>query len=258
MGRFWGVVRYEFGMQVRRRGLWIAIGVLAASTMIPYLTGRGIFFGQPVSSEGPVAILQLAYNLNFYLPAVIGIFLADRFPRDAALGVDDLLASLPLSRRAQVVGKLVGSTAASILPLFLLYLGGALLVLVRDPSLVTLGRALIAFPAINLPGLLFVAAFSIACPAVIPVRAYQVLFFGYWVWGTMINPAFFPTLNGTWITPNGTHAFHFLLDPAGPGPLGRGGVTLIDLVGSIATQLAMGLAILIVLDRYLAARERRA
>ena len=36
---------------------------------------------------------------------------------------------------------------------------------------------------VNLPGLLFVAAFSVSCPVILWVPLYQFLFVGYWFWG---------------------------------------------------------------------------
>jgi hypothetical protein len=40
-------------------------------------------------------------------------------------------------------------------------------------------------------------AFSLACPLVIPLRIYQVLFTGYWFWGNMLSPKAFPTISDT-------------------------------------------------------------
>ena len=62
----------------------------------------------------------------------------------------------------------------------------------------------VAFAAVVVPGLAFVGAFSIACPAVMPVPLYQFLFVGYWFWGNALAPdAGIPTLSETVLTPIG-------------------------------------------------------
>jgi hypothetical protein len=62
---------------------------------------------------------------------------------------------------------------------------------------------LASFCALTLPAYAFVTAFSVACPLVVPLRVYQVLFTGYWFWGNYLNPGFIPTLAGTWLMPCG-------------------------------------------------------
>jgi len=51
--------------------------------------------------------------------------------------------------------------------------------------------------------LLFVGAFSIVCPAIIPVPLYSLFLLGYWVWGNLIPPRMMPTLNCTLLLPSG-------------------------------------------------------
>lgn len=255
MRGFWGVARYEFHMQVRRRALWIPFVVVAILFgPVPYLLSGSVAEAGMLAQEPAQAAPEWALNLNRILPVVVGLLLADRLARDGFLGVDELLPSLPLSRRGYVAGKVAGATAATILPIVVLYVWGGLYLVYQSPFLATVGRLVAAFGAINLPGLFFVAAFSVACPVVIPVRAYQVLFVGYWIWGTMLNPQVFPTLNETWLTPTGIHAYRYLAGAAS----GAAGTSLIDLVGSIGLLLVMGLGILAVLERYLAVRADRA
>jgi hypothetical protein len=64
--------------------------------------------------------------------------------------------------------------------------------------------ALLTFATIVLPGILFISAFSIACPAILWVPLYQFLFVGYWFWGNLFPPRFgIPTLSTTILTPIG-------------------------------------------------------
>jgi hypothetical protein len=60
-----------------------------------------------------------------------------------------------------------------------------------------LGTLLLAFLSIAVPSHAFVVAFSLACPLVMPLRVYQVLFTGYWFWGNMLSPKAFPTISDT-------------------------------------------------------------
>jgi hypothetical protein len=65
---------------------------------------------------------------------------------------------------------------------------------------------LLAFLAVAAPAYAFITIFSLACPLVMPVRVYQVLFTGYWFWGNFLTPNFVPTLSGTLLTPAGRYA----------------------------------------------------
>ncbi len=56
---------------------------------------------------------------------------------------------------------------------------------------------LLAFLSIAVPSHAFVVAFSLACPLIMPLRVYQVLFTGYWFWGNMLSPQAFPTISDT-------------------------------------------------------------
>jgi ABC-2 type transport system permease protein len=69
-----------------------------------------------------------------------------------------------------------------------------------------LGYTWLAFLSISVPAYAFITAFSLACPVLMPVRVYQVLFTGYWFWGNFLNPEAIPTLNGTLLTAGGSYA----------------------------------------------------
>jgi hypothetical protein len=59
---------------------------------------------------------------------------------------------------------------------------------------------------ICVPAMAFVTAFSLACPMVMPVRVYQVLFTGYWFWGNFLSASVFPTISETILNASGTYA----------------------------------------------------
>jgi hypothetical protein len=60
-----------------------------------------------------------------------------------------------------------------------------------------MGPLLLAFLSIAVPAHAFVVAFSLACPLIMPLRVYQVLFTGYWFWGNLLTPKAFPTISDT-------------------------------------------------------------
>jgi ABC-2 type transport system permease protein len=121
--------------------------------------------------------------------------------------------------------------------------------------LVPLG--LFCYVVIVLPGMFFVAAFSIACPAVIWVPLYQFLFFGYWFWGNLLSPSSgLPTLNGTILTPIGSviGASFFGISSfrgvVGPSPA-------IDGVASIVALLGLATLVLVALYQFLKWKQAR-
>ncbi len=257
MSVFLGIVRYEYHMAVRRWGMWVACTLAA----MPFISGlmRALAMGMPLPS-GAAEVWScagsLALMLNLLLPIVGGVAMADGLPRDRRLSVWELLRATPLSRRTYLLGKYVGGVLVALTPFLamLLLMAG---VLVRYGATVALIPAtLAAFLAINVPAIAFVGAFSLACPAVLPVRVYQILFTGYWFWGNLITSDIFPTLNGTLLTPSGEFvgsAFFAATSGNAVPPH-----TVAEAVLNLAVLALVGVAALVALERYLAWRERTA
>jgi hypothetical protein len=115
----------------------------------------------------------------------------------------------------------------------------------------------VAFLAITVPAFAFVVAFSLACPMVMPLSIYQILFTGYWFWANFIPPKLFPTLNGTLLTPSGMFAQQVFFG----GHLSLKGAvhhTPADAVANLAVLGLCSAAALFLLDRYLGHLARRA
>jgi len=74
------------------------------------------------------------------------------------------------------------------------------------PPLDLLLSMMAGFALISIPTFLFVVAFSLVCPLVIPVRIYQILFTGYWFWGNFLSDKVFPTISGTLLNASGIYA----------------------------------------------------
>ncbi len=198
-----GALKYEFRMQARRKSVWIV--TLLGSLIV--VTGLKNPWNAAADAPIEVTIANWAVVCNAFLPIIFGVLLADRLPRDRRLRMPELFDSLPASPGARLFGKYLGSAIASTIPIFLVYAMGIIYVLNRwhDPKAIL--YALAAFAAINIPGLLFVAAFSISVPAILWMPLYQFLFVGYWFWGNLLSPSYgIPTLSTTVLTPLGGNA----------------------------------------------------
>jgi hypothetical protein len=209
MSRFFGVLRHEFNMSLRRPGLWIAYGLLFIFYSITVM--------YPVPEE-KVTILtdkqiwqyagQMGFTFNLFLPVMVGILSADRLQRDFRMGVRELQESTPLQLVEYTLGKYFGVLLASLAPVLIwVWLITGLFIAFGNAPIEFFFTMTLAFFAIMVPAFAFVTAFSLACPLIMPLRVYQILFTGYWFWGNYINPEFFPTLNGTLLTVSGMYAY---------------------------------------------------
>jgi ABC-2 type transport system permease protein len=204
-----GALRYEFLMQIRRRSIWLVLILVSVMSAILWLAF--ISDSQATSLD---AVMYLAQFTAWFLPLGVGLVLADRLARDKKLHVDEILDTLPGSLGARLVGKYLGSTLATLVPVALLYLLGVGYILARFHDPHNLLLALETFAAIPLPGILFAAGFSVALPVLLKVPIYQILFVGYWFWANLMSPRFHvPSLVGTMLNATGPWAqeafFHY-------------------------------------------------
>src|SRR5579885_3145804 len=118
----WGGLRYEFLMQIRRPALWLTFLGFA------FLVGRSILseLDDPRFLAMHASTLQLAATValltNWLAPLGVGIFLADRLPRDRRTRVEELLNTLPGTLKSRVLSKYLGATLATLVPALLLYM----------------------------------------------------------------------------------------------------------------------------------------
>jgi ABC-2 type transport system permease protein len=264
MRSFAGILHHEISMSLRRKGLWVAYGLLFVFHTVLLFTPPPI--GEMVKGEviERREVWQVAGRFllacNVFFPVVAGILSADRVRRDFRLGLRELQDSTPLSRHVYVLAKYLGSLASSLIPLFLWVMGIAALLTVLGRAHGSMLVAVpVAFLAITVPAFAFVVAFSLACPMVMPLSIYQILFTGYWFWANFIPPQLFPTLNGTLLTPSGMFAQQGFFG----GEISRAfqGAVRHTPAGAVANLAVLGLcsaAVLFLLDRYLGHLARRA
>jgi ABC-2 type transport system permease protein len=201
----WGVIRYEFKMQARRRSLWI---VFAGITLIMLVAMPGDLLRSGQVFHGMSLLQQLAavtFDVS-WLPVIgMGVFLADRFPRDRSHRVDELFESTVGTLNTRLAGKYLGCLLGTLLPAFLSYCFAMSVLAFYRHTLLVFPLSLVTYTAIVLPGVCFITAFTLACTSVIWVPLYQFLFIGYWFWGNMlISRTGLPTLATTILTPRGS------------------------------------------------------
>lgn len=239
---FLGVLKYEFYMQLHRRALWISFIAL------------GVFFTQfhqpwfrPITTSASDSIIYWTGIVQSFLAVVAGLLLADRLPRDRRIKVDELFNALPCTVSTRIFGKYLGSTIATLVPMFAIYGIGAAYIVVRWNALRVLPLALVSFAAIVLPGVMFIGAFSIACTAIIWIPLYQILFVGYWFWGNLLPNVGIPTLSATILTPVGGFICTGFFNPHGKEGVCSPGIQgATALLGAESFLLLLGTAILVI------------
>jgi hypothetical protein len=246
----WGVLRYEFLMQIRRPALWLAFllfGLLDARSVAGQIDFYKSFSSIHFSSLQWAAFL--AVLSNWLAPLGVGILLADRLTRDRRTRVEEVLNSLPGSLKARILGKYLGTLLAVQVPSLVLYLMFAAVVAWKiGPGLIP--YTLLCYVLVVLPGMCFVAAFSLALPVVIWVPLYQFLFFGYWFWGNILGPGYgLPTLSGTILTPIGSAIVAGLFGVSTYG--GQGPSSVIYGISSLVALLGIAALVLVALYQFL-------
>lgn len=247
----WGVMRYEFKMQARRRSLWIVFAGIAL-IMLAALPGNLINSGR---NFGGTTLLQQVASVTLdisWLPMIgIGIFLADRFPRDKSNRVDELFEATVGTLNTRLAGKYLGCLLGTLLPAFLAYCFDIILLAYFKRTLLVLPLSLVTYTTIVVPGACFITAFTLACTSLMWVPLYQLLFVGYWFWGNMLGPgAGLPTLSSTILTPRGSFigAGLFGISPLNGGT--QGAAPLLG-ISSMLLLLLIPLLVMLLFYRYL-------
>ena len=250
---FVGALRYEFRMQIRRRSVWITFIALGLFFIV---------FHQPwyrsITTPAGDALVYWTGEVQSFLAIAVGILLADRLPRDRRTKVEEVLDTLPGAPGARVFGKYLGSTLATLVPMFAVYCVGVGHIISRWHDVQALPIALATFAAIVLPGILFIGAFSIACPAILWVPLYQFLFVGYWFWGNLLPNFGIPTLSETILTPVGGYMCTGFFNPVGREGVcspGIQGATALQGVESILLLLGIAGVVSLVLSIFLKRRQ---
>ncbi len=246
---FWGVLRYEFRMQIRRPAIWIAFAIVSLFFVISHQP-----WYRPVTSPAADALVYWTAIAHSIQAIVVGIMLADRLPRDRRTRVAELLDTFPGALGARLFGKYLGSTLATLVPVFLIYGLGVGYIIARWHALQVPPLALATFGTIALPGILFIGAWSLACSSVIWTPLYQFLFVGYWFWGNLLPGIGIPSLSETILTPVGEYMCTGFFNQAGREGVcnpGIQGATAVQGVESILLLLALAILAMLALTALL-------
>lgn len=207
------VARYESRMHLRKRSIWITTGL---TVLLMVLLSGGTVSGFFDGPDPEAVMVFTAFQVNLLLPVGYGCLLADRLIRDDRLHVAPILDATPAQPGIRLLGKYLGVCAAGAAPIAVVYFGGATAYAVRGGEPAALAWALAAFVTVIVPGLLFVGAWALAVPLVMPAPLFRVLFVGYWFWGNVIDPSLLPTLGRTLVYPIGGYPIEALFDYHGP------------------------------------------
>jgi ABC-2 type transport system permease protein len=249
MHETFAVFRYEYLMQIRRWGLWVSLLLTTGLFFFLLLRTAGNPKAVPpeYAAQPWVLATLLIEEFNLFAPIAAGILAADRFTRDRALGMCELLNSSLLLKSPLVLGKYAGSLLAIMTPPFLLLLGtlAYLAAYFHQPAIFL--TAPVVLLAVVVPSWLFVVAWSLIFPLVMPLRLYQVLFAGFWMWAVAVPPTSMPTINQSIFSVQGQYAHFafFLNDPAQsqylrpPATIGLAVVNMSLIVGLSVVALAL-------------------
>lgn len=251
-----GATNYEFRMQVRRLALWLTFLLLG---MIFIIYHQPWF--RPVSSSVSDALVYWAGEMQMLLAIAAAILLADRLPRERRIHIDELHATYSNPLSARLIGKLLGSTLATLLPMLVVYGVGAIYILNRWHAFSAWPVALGSFAALIVPGILFVSALSIACTALLWLPLYQLAFVLYWFWGNLLPPEIgIPTISNTMLTPIGSYTCAGLFNQRSRELVcgtGLHGITPLQGVESIALLIGSSLVLMLLLTSYLHWKQGR-
>jgi len=236
---FLGVLRYEFRMQIRRPALWITMALFTL-LIIGIGGGGGILRVDLLQNAESRSLLNLlaqwAFRINTFFPIAVGVLLADRLPRDRRTKTEELFATAPGALSARLLGKYFGTMLATLIPVLIVYIAGVGLIAYDAQNALVIPLSLAPFAVINLPGILFVSAFSLACTSIMWTPLFQFLFVGYWFWGNLLETRFgIPTLSRTILTPIGGYMASGIYGE----PFIQQGATAMQGVESIALLLAI-------------------
>ncbi|MEH1129706.1 hypothetical protein [Micromonospora sp. CPCC 206061] len=196
------VVRYEMVMMLRKRSMWITNAVIVLLLVLLNVRGWDDVLRDPDVRE---TIASTVFLFNLMLPVGYGCLLADRLIRDTRLGVAPILDATPASPAARLVGKYLGVCAATTVPLAVVLFGFAAVYAVTAGQPVALAWAAVAFAVVVVPAVLFVGAFALTVPLIMPAPLFRVLFVGYWFWGNGISPTVMPTTSQSVLSPIGVY-----------------------------------------------------
>lgn len=201
-----GTIRYEFLMAVRRRVLWLAsVPLLALAALVCLTSPRIDALATTAGRAGAWTVI-----VNMFAVAGLGVVLADRFVRTHRFGLAEVLAATPTTLAGRMLGVLVGSLGAGLLPAAVLVVVLMPLALLRRPGdlLAGAGWGLLAFLIAVVPAAILMTVFAATAGLVLPVPVARILAVLVWFWSTLFSTRLIPlpSPTGTLLSPLGDYA----------------------------------------------------
>ena len=247
-----GVVRYEYKMSIQRTGLLVIFALFTLYFLITTLTSREELLAGAAVDGNLWLTASFVMSINLFIPVVCGILASDRIVRDEKLNMRELLRTTRLTNQQYVLGKYLGVTLSEITCILLMaLLIGISFFLIGLPAQV-IPMCLLVSLAVNVPAVLFVNAFSVMFPSLMPVRIYQILFTGYWYWGNYLNAEKFFSISDTILNVAGFYPLEGYWGIVSGGPRGY---TPSDALLNLLVIIVLAAAALFIEERSISSRE---
>ncbi len=224
MKQFFNIFLYELKMSLLRRSLWISFGfislifVLGLNTtsgdgLLNHLIGRDIF----------LEAAETVFTMNMFTPLLVGALAADRLQRDMEINLQELQTSTVTGLCKFIMAKFWGVVFSMVIVgLAASLFHGFVSILILDYPMEFLLAEIVVFIIMLGPAFMLITALSMGVPMVLPVRVYQILFTGYWVWGNLLTNRLLPTVSDTILNASGMFAlqgiFGSSISPVGGPP----------------------------------------
>lgn len=224
MKQFLDVYSYELKMSIRRKSLWISFGMICLFFILGLntTTGDGLL-NHLIGRDFMLEAAETVFTMNMFSPLLVGVLASDRLQRDTQNNIRELQKSTGIGIWKYLLTKYIGVVSS----VFLVGLVGTLVhgafsIVVLDYSPIFLLAEAVVFSVMLGPAFAFVTAFSLGIPLFLPVRVYQILFTGYWVWGNLLTSRLVPSISDTVLNASGMFAlqgfYGSTISPVGSGP----------------------------------------
>jgi ABC-type multidrug transport system permease subunit len=200
---FRGALRYEYTMQVRRWGYWVAVLGLVGFNLLA--SGFEYRFNDEMLSLQQATGFWMQ-NLCFFVPLIAGLYLADRLARDRTGKVAEILETTGAGPAPRLWGKYLGACCAALTPIAAVWIVCVVALSVHYGTAGGAAWGLAAYALIAVPAILFMGALSMVAADIVGPLVARVLLVGYWFWGNFVPPDVMPTLSDTWLAPVGKTA----------------------------------------------------
>ena len=249
MKEFFGVIKYEFLMSIKRKSM-----LIIALLFVIFFIANSFNVDQAIILEdaNKEAYLytagQSVFFLNLFFPVFVGISAADRAIRDKKNGVKEIINATKITNQTHLFGKYIGVVLSYIIIESVIVLISSLqFIIFQSFPLIYMVYAFTALLMMGFPALFFVIGFSLVCPFFMPIRIYQILFTGYWYWGNYINPEAIPSISHTILNASGRFTLYKYFERSAPAMMNNNDPNAIL---NIVVLIALGFLVVFAMSQF--------